>query len=151
MRSVLAVVLLLLFIDRCCYGTPFERAVCVARHGESAKVRHDACMHIAELGGSDAVDVLVGFLDDDVLWSCAAIGLGELRDPRGVGPLLDRARHGGEHADLMVRALGEIGDSQVLSTLREMNRSLEPRAEQDQRLKLSLEEAIAKVERSTAR
>jgi HEAT repeat protein len=144
MRWILAFVVA--FGAASCGGSNrLEEVVEVARSASSVKVRQDACTQIAEIGGSEAVEVLVGFLDDEVLWYCAAHSLGMLRDPRAVAPLLDRAQGGGDRAFKMVWALGEIRDPQALSALDEMNRSLQPATEQDQRLKQSLEEAIAKL------
>lgn len=120
-------------------------AVEVARSASSVKVRQDACAQIAEVGGSEAVDVLIGFLDDEVLWYCAAHSLGQLRDSRAVDPLLVRARGGGDRAQKMVWALGEIRDRRALAELEAMDRALRPATDQENRLKQSLEEAIAKI------
>lgn len=117
----------------------------VARSASSVKVRQDACAQIAEVGGSEAVEVLIDFLDDGVLWYCAAHSLGELRDPRALRPLLDRAQAGGDRSFKMVWALGEIRDPQALPVLEAMSRSLQPSTEQEQRLKRTLDEAIAKI------
>jgi HEAT repeat protein len=122
-----------------------EEAAEVARSGSSVKVRQDACAQIAEVGGSEAVEVLIGFLDDEVLWYCAAHSLGTLRDPRAVEPLVNRAQGGGDRAFKMVWALGEIRDPRALSALQEMDRTLQPTTEQDRRLKQALAEAIAKL------
>jgi HEAT repeat protein len=144
MRWILAFVVL--FGTASCGGSNrLEEVAEVARSASSIKVRQDACEQIAEIGGSEAVEVLVGFLDDEVLWYCAAHSLGALRDPRAVEPLLARARGGGERAFKMVWALGEIRDPRALSALQEMDRTLRPTTEQDRRLKQSLEEAIAKL------
>jgi hypothetical protein len=138
-------VLALLGLFACGGSNDLEDVVEVARQGGSIKVRQDACAQIAEVGGSEVVDVLIGFLDDEVLWYCAAHSLGQLRDPRAVDPLLVRARSGGDRAQKMVWAVGEIRDRRVLAELQAMDRALQPTTEQEKRLKQSLEEAIAKI------
>jgi HEAT repeat protein len=137
--------LFLLGVSACGGGGELEDVAEVARHGGSIKVRQDACAQIAEVGGSEAVGVLIGFLDDEVLWYCAAHNLGQLRDPRAVDPLLVRARSGGDRVQKMVWALGEIRDRRALAELEAMDRALQPTTEQERRLKQSLEEAIEKI------
>lgn len=143
-----AIVLLSLMLVSCGgvdHSPDLREVVEVAREGSSVKVRQDACLQIAEVGGDQAVEPLLGFLDDEVLWYCAAHSLGQLRDPRAVEPLLTRARSGGDRAQKMVWALGEIRDRRALPELEAMDRALQPTTEQETRLKQSLEEAIAKI------
>ena len=143
--SWLVLFLALLGVSACGGSSELEDVAEVARHAGSIKVRQDACAQIAEIGGSEAVDVLIGFLDDEVLWYCAAHSLGELRDPRAVDPLLVRTRSGGDRSQKMVWALGEIQDRRALAELEAMDRALQPATDQERRLKQSLKEAIAKI------
>jgi HEAT repeat protein len=126
------------------HSQDLDEVVEVAQTGASVKVRQDACMQIAEVGGDQAVEVLIGFLDDDVLWYCAAHSLGQLRDSRAVEPLLAHAVNG-ERATKMVWAVGEIRDPRALDKLEALDRSLRPSTEQEKRLKSAIEEAISKI------
>lgn len=78
---------------------------------------------MADTGDPRASDVLLGVIDKGSLalggrGHAAAFGLGRLREPRAVEPLLKHLREGGLLSrDVAMRVLGEIGDPRAIEPL----------------------------------
>jgi HEAT repeat protein len=91
-------------------------------HGD-ARVRRETIVALPKIGGDDAVALLVRGLDDTEagLRAAAALGLGLVKGPGGVAPLLARLARETDSEVLLeiVRALGRIADVRAVPALAE--------------------------------
>jgi HEAT repeat protein len=98
------------------------------RHDDATFVRSYAVYAMANIGGTLAVDILIGALNDPDIGvrGAAVLQLGKLGDPKAVDALIlvldDPDERSVEPVRLKAaRALGEIGDSRAFDALRKMS------------------------------
>lgn len=94
----------------------------LVRSNEPAPVRAAAIEALAERGERDALPALIDALREsgEDVQVAAAMGLGTLKDPRGVGPLADLLAGGTAPANVRkeaVRSLEGLGDEKVVPIL----------------------------------
>lgn len=85
------------------------------------RVRREAVMSLARVGGDDGAQLILGMLDDpdDGVRAASAMALGVLGVERSVRTLLERLDEE-EHTDVQVellRALGQLGDPAAVSAI----------------------------------
>lgn len=114
--------------------------------GSMAILRQNAAEALGDLGDIQALDALLAALQHEVglvqVWIVNA--LGKLRDRRAVQPLLDALYAADPSSSvryLIIRALGDIGDPQVLDAI------LEFKEDDDHHVRADVEKAVAKLQR----
>jgi HEAT repeat protein len=114
--------------------------------GSTAILRQNAAEALGDLGDPLALDALLAALPREVglvqVWIVNA--LGKLRDRRAVRPLLDALYAADSNSSiryLIIRALGDIGDPQVIETI------LTFKEDDDHHVRSDVEKAVAKLQK----
>ena len=146
MRALtLLLTLCIVTIPACTRSDDVASLVDAAEGATSLKVRQDACTKLADIPEDSAVEALVGFLDDESLWYCAAHGLGIRKASLAVGPLHARLDPASPRTQKFVWALGEIGDPIVAADLEVLRGAIDATTEDGKRTIAEIDEAISKL------
>lgn len=118
---------------------------------KSGKARYDATLNLGRSRDPKAVKALIERLESDEtpesdIYSIAK-ALGKLKSKQSMGPLIDHIyRYDTFTMEMIIWALGEIGDTRALPTLRAVDNEFIPKTNRGEKIKQALKEAIAKLE-----